>query len=197
MDEIKAALNTQSRMTVFRRLRKLDYIYSCSHREKYYSLKQIAKYSEYGLWIHKSVLFSKHGTLKNTLQILLDQSFKGDTASEFNEILKIKIDMHNYGRYNNYIKRRYTMQSIQEYVPVTKAKTNLLEMVRKIKDSDDAIAITKNGIPEVVLISMDRFDGLLETLEILSDEKAMKSIRKSIKEADKGMWLDYDEVFTE
>ncbi|MEA3416584.1 MAG: type II toxin-antitoxin system Phd/YefM family antitoxin [Thermodesulfobacteriota bacterium] len=89
------------------------------------------------------------------------------------------------------------MQSIQEYVPVTKAKTNLLDMVRKIKDSDDAIAITKNGIPEVVLISMDRFDGLLETLEILSDEKAMKSIRKSIKEADKGMWLDYDEVFTE
>ncbi len=89
------------------------------------------------------------------------------------------------------------MQSIQEYVPVTKAKTNLLDIVRKIKDSDDAIAITKNGIPEVVLISMDRFDGLLETLEILSDEKAMKSIRKSIKEADKGMWLDYDEVFTE
>lgn len=89
------------------------------------------------------------------------------------------------------------MQSIQEYVPVTKAKTNLLDIVRKIKDSDDAIAITKNGIPEVVLISMDRFDGLLETLEILSDEKAMKSIRKSIKEASKGMWLDYDEVFTE
>ena len=89
------------------------------------------------------------------------------------------------------------MQSIQEYVPVTKAKTNLLDMVRKIKDSDDAIAITKNGIPEVVLISMAKFDGLLETLEILSDEKAMKSIRKSIQEADDGMWLDYDEVFTE
>ncbi len=89
------------------------------------------------------------------------------------------------------------MQSIQEYVPVTKAKTMLLDMVRKIKDSDDAIAITKNGIPEAVLISMAKFDGLLETLEILSDERAMKSIRKSIQEADKGMWLDYDEVFTE
>ena len=92
MDEIKAALNTQSRMTVFRRLSKLDYISSCSHRGKYYSLKRIAKYSEYGLWIHKSVLFSKYGTLKNTLQILLDQSSKGYTASELNEILKIKVD---------------------------------------------------------------------------------------------------------
>jgi prevent-host-death family protein len=89
------------------------------------------------------------------------------------------------------------MQSIQEYVPVTKAKTTLLDMVRKIRASDDAIAITKNGVPEAVLISMAKFDGLMETLEILSDEKAMKSIRKSIQEADRGLWLDYDEVFTE
>ena len=89
------------------------------------------------------------------------------------------------------------VQPIKNYVPVTKAKTIFLDMVRKIKDSDDAIVITKNGIPEAVLISMDRFEGLLETLEILSDEKAMKSIRKSIQEADKGMWVDYDEVFPE
>jgi len=89
------------------------------------------------------------------------------------------------------------MQNIKEYIPVTKAKTNLLDLVRKIKDSDDAIAITKNGMPEVVLISMNKFQGLLETMEILSDEKAMKSIRKSIREAEKGMWVDFDETITE
>ncbi len=89
------------------------------------------------------------------------------------------------------------MQTIKEYIPVTKAKMNLLDLVRKIKDSDDTIAITKNGIPEVVLISMNKFQGLLETMDILSDEKAMKSIRKSIREADKGMWVDFDEVIAE
>jgi antitoxin YefM len=89
------------------------------------------------------------------------------------------------------------MQTIKEYIPVTKAKANLLELVRKIKDSDDAIAITKNGMPEVVLISMNKFQGLLETMEILSDEKAMKSIRKSIREAEKGMWVDFDEAIAE
>ena len=89
------------------------------------------------------------------------------------------------------------MQTIKEYIPVTKAKANLLDLVRKIKDTDDTIAITKNGMPEVVLISMDKFQGLLETMEILSDEKAMKSIRKSIREADKGMWVDFDEVIAE
>ena len=89
------------------------------------------------------------------------------------------------------------MQNIKEYIPVTKAKTNLLDLVRKIKDTDDTIAITKNGMPEVVLISMNKFHGLLETMEILSDEKAMKSIRKSIREAEKGMWVDFDETITE
>jgi antitoxin YefM len=89
------------------------------------------------------------------------------------------------------------METIQEYIPVSKAKSSLLELIRRIEDSDDAIAITKNGVPEAVLISMKKFKGLMETLEILSDEKAMKSIRKSIKEARKGMWLDFDKVFGE
>lgn len=89
------------------------------------------------------------------------------------------------------------MQTIKEYIPVTKAKARLLDLVRNIKDSDDNIAITKNGVPEVVLISMNKFLGLLETMEILADEKAMKSIRKSIREADKGLWIDFDEVMAE
>jgi len=89
------------------------------------------------------------------------------------------------------------MQTIKEYITVTKAKTKLLDLVRNIKDSDDTIAITKNGVPEVVLISMNKFLGLLETMEILSDEKAMKSIRKSIREADKGMWVNFDKVIAE
>ena len=89
------------------------------------------------------------------------------------------------------------MLIIQDYIPVTKAKSSFLDIIRKIDGSEDAIAITKNGVPEAVLLSMKKFEGLLETLDILSDEKAMKSIKKSIKDAQQGKWLDYDEVFGE
>jgi len=89
------------------------------------------------------------------------------------------------------------MLTIQDYIPITKAKSKLLDIIRKIESSDDTVAITKNGIPEAVLLSMNKFEGLVETLEVLSDEKAMKSIRKSIKEAREGKWLDFDEVFGE
>jgi len=87
------------------------------------------------------------------------------------------------------------MLIIQDYIPVTKAKSTFLDLIRKIEASDDAIAITKNGVPEAVLLSMKKFQSLFETLEILSDEKAMKSIRKSIVEANREKWVDFDEVF--
>jgi antitoxin YefM len=80
---------------------------------------------------------------------------------------------------------------------VTKAKTALLDLIRRLKDSDEAIAITKNGVPEAVLMSMKKFEGLLETLDILSDEKAISSVRKSIQQGQKGQWVDFDEVFAE
>jgi len=57
------------------------------------------------------------------------------------------------------------------------------------------LAITKNGVPEAVLLSIKNIQSLFETLESLSDEKAMKSIRKSIMEANREKWVDFDKVF--
>lgn len=57
------------------------------------------------------------------------------------------------------------MMIIQNYIPVTKAKSSFIDIIRKIEGSDNAIAITKNGVPKAVLLSMKRFENLLETLE--------------------------------
>lgn len=89
------------------------------------------------------------------------------------------------------------MDPIQHFIPVTKAKSTFLDLMRTLTASDETIAITKNGVPEAVLISMKKFQGLLETLDILSDEKTMASIRKSMRQAEKGLWFEYDEVFEE
>lgn len=87
------------------------------------------------------------------------------------------------------------MEPIQDYIPVTKAKAALLDLVRRVKETDDAIAITKNGKPEAVLMSMRRFQGLLETIDIISDEEVMASLRRSIREAREEKWQSPEEVF--
>ena len=92
MEELKYLLKTQSRMTVFRKLKKLDYISSYSHKGKYYSLNTIAEYNDDGVWKYKSVAFSKYGTVKKTLKFLIDNSSKGYRASELYSILEIKVE---------------------------------------------------------------------------------------------------------
>jgi hypothetical protein len=38
------------------------------------------------------------------------------------------------------------MLTIQEYIPITKAKSALLDIIRKIESSDNTVAITKKGV---------------------------------------------------
>jgi antitoxin YefM len=87
------------------------------------------------------------------------------------------------------------MKDIFTYIPISKAKSDLLEIIRRLENVEDAVAVTKNGVPAIVILSMDRYRGLLETLDILSDEKTMKSLRRSMRQARKGKSVKYDEVF--
>ena len=71
---------------------------------------------------------------------------------------------------------------INSYIAVTKAKAKLYDMMRNIDDRDDTIAITKNGIPKAVIMSMEQYEAMHETMAILVDEDMMKQIRASIKD---------------
>jgi hypothetical protein len=39
------------------------------------------------------------------------------------------------------------MARIEKYIPVTQAKSQLLDVIRQMQNSDDTVAITKNGPP--------------------------------------------------
>lgn len=86
------------------------------------------------------------------------------------------------------------MPNVDKFVPITQAKSKLLDMVRLIHDQDDTYAITKNGVPEAVLISMKKFEGLLETIEILADHDAMSQLHGSKDDVAKGRFVGVDEV---
>ena len=66
LDELKQALGTYVDMTVFRKLAELAYRSSYSHGGRYYTLDEIARFDELGLWSHRSAWFSRYGTLLAT-----------------------------------------------------------------------------------------------------------------------------------
>ncbi len=78
------------------------------------------------------------------------------------------------------------MKDISTYIPISRAKSQLLDIIRRLESVDDAVAVTKNGVPAAVILSTEKYEGLLETLDILSDEKAMRSLRTSMRQARRG-----------
>ena len=66
LPELMAALGTDARRTVFRKLKELSSRTSYSHRGRYYTLDDVAVFDELGLWAHEEVWFSSAGTLLST-----------------------------------------------------------------------------------------------------------------------------------
>ena len=91
MAQLKAALATHVDMTVFRRLRELDYRSSYSHRGKYYALDETAEFDDLGLWSFRSVCFSRHGTLLRTCEVLVKEAEAGYASDELEHVLHVQV----------------------------------------------------------------------------------------------------------
>ena len=84
---------------------------------------------------------------------------------------------------------------IDNFIPITQAKAKLLDLVRDIHDQDSTVAITKNGIPETVMLSMEKYESIRETLAVLADEKTMVQFRASLQEEKEGKpFVDLEDI---
>jgi hypothetical protein len=91
MAELKSALGTQVDMTVFRKLKTLSYRTSYSHGGSYYTLDTIPEFDDRGLWSHRGVHFSVHGTLLATLKAFIESSEAGFLVRELESILQVGV----------------------------------------------------------------------------------------------------------
>jgi hypothetical protein len=91
MAELKAALGTNVDVTVFRKLHELSYHSSYSHRGKFYTLDEIARFDELGLWSFRAVWFSEYGTLLRTCEVLVNQAEAGYATDELENLLHVGV----------------------------------------------------------------------------------------------------------
>jgi antitoxin YefM len=69
-------------------------------------------------------------------------------------------------------------------VSISDARNRLLEIADEIeKHPSTIVAVERHGKPVFTMLSTEVYEGLLETLEIVSDEKMMAQLRKSLNEA--------------
>src|SRR5271157_2318897 len=91
LSEMKHALGTPVDVTVFRKLQPLDYLTSYSHRGRYYTLREIARFDDRGLWSQADVWFSRSGTLLATAEVFVNRSPRGFFADELARALHVEV----------------------------------------------------------------------------------------------------------
>jgi len=80
------------------------------------------------------------------------------------------------------------------FITATDARNNFFELLEQVKKAPYPINITIKGIPEVVVMSKDDYDGWLATIETLSDPELMEAIRQGDEDIKAGRYRSWDEV---
>jgi antitoxin YefM len=86
------------------------------------------------------------------------------------------------------------MRKTDKYITATEARKNFFELIEKVKKSSFPVNITVKGIPEVVLMSREEYEGWMATIETLSDPELMDALRESEKEIKAGRYHLWEDV---
>lgn len=81
---------------------------------------------------------------------------------------------------------------------LSEVKTRLPELVAGVQEREEEVVVTKNGRPAAVLVNVQEYARLKETLDVLSDPALMQQIagsRAFYKAGKKG--LSFEDVFGE
>jgi len=80
-------------------------------------------------------------------------------------------------------------------MPVSKVMRNLPDILKTIEDDDCAFTITRKGKAVGILITPERYDALLETIEILGDKQIIRALESSRQDFNKGRVFSHKEVW--
>lgn len=100
---------SSSRITVFRNLKEIGYTTSYNRNGKYYTLLEIAKFNESGIFDHKGILFFMDGGIQELVIKEIDSSEKGYTAEELSNKIRTRVSnqLHQFVRKNLLIRKKY------------------------------------------------------------------------------------------
>jgi len=87
LDQLAEALG-YALISVRRFLKQIGYFRSYTHNGKWYTLRDSPRFNRDGLWHHKAIGFSRHGSLTATIGYLVGRSPAGLSASELTQKLE-------------------------------------------------------------------------------------------------------------
>lgn len=81
-----------------------------------------------------------------------------------------------------------------QHISLKNLRPKLPKVIEKVDTELERYIISKRGTPVAVLLSIDDYESLLETLNEESDAKNLNRIRKGMAEAKKGNTVDWKKL---
>ena len=74
-------------------------------------------------------------------------------------------------------------------IAISKAKSKLLELTRRVSEQGEAYVLTKDGEAIGALIPMENYEAFLETSDVLADQETLKNLETALSDEKSGkLW---------
>ena len=148
MSNLCEVVGSSSRMTVFRRLREIEYVSSYTHAGRYYTLYDIARFDSDGIWFYDDIGFSQNGSLKNTVTYLVHNGDAGKFHSDLERQLRVRVHNVLLDLVNSKQIKRTKFQGQYFYLSTDKARST------KQIEQRDKLSMQARRIPVFILEPM-------------------------------------------
>lgn len=79
-------------------------------------------------------------------------------------------------------------------ISMRELRPKLADVLKGIHERFDRYIITKRGQPEAVIMSIEDYESILETMEIQADKALMRRLKKAEKELKKAKGIPLEKV---
>jgi prevent-host-death family protein len=79
-------------------------------------------------------------------------------------------------------------------IPLADAKKNLSSLVKDVEEKYDRFTVTRNGVDKAVILSSEEFEGLMETLDVLSSREEREAVARAKEQVKRGETISLEGV---
>ena len=79
-------------------------------------------------------------------------------------------------------------------IPITEGRKKLFKIAEEVQKPDTYYVLTVSGKPQVVLMSREEFESIMETIEIMSDPEIVKNLMETEEDFKKGKYVSLEKV---
>ena len=102
------------------------------------------------------------------------------------------------GQHNAHYSAHLGKESIMatKVIPITDGRKELLRRAKEAKENLDRFVFTRNGKPEAVLLSIEDYEDLMETLKLYKIPGLVETLNRKSEDVRTGRFLPESDVFS-